>query len=500
MRIDAFRILSASPGRTGARHLHARARRRRLPGPLHPGDRMKIGIDFGTSYSAAAARVGDSLVHIRFDGQAQFRTAVFFPTTLPDPGDFALDAAMEAEVEALVRGMRTDQARAVGTPRTGAQLRRDAIRIVRRQWLEARMREADASAADLQHAVFGEAAIESYLLEGSGNLVQSPKSMLGFNLHPRAKDTITGIAAHILEHVRLTASQQLGTTVRAATLGRPVRFRSSMGDAGGEQALALLREAAARAGFDSIDFLEEPAAAALHYHAASPLRHTTLVVDIGGGTTDIALADVGGDAPPRVHAAWGVANGGTDVDLALSMARVMPLFGKGASRIPVHHFVEAATVQDMPRQREFHARDFSHIDAPFGPRLGALQRDGGTTRLYRGVEAMKVRLSGHDDASHVLDYIEPGLRVDASRAALEAASERFLATIGELLDAVRGELDVPPDSLFLTGGMSGAPYVQAAAQARFPDARIVRGDPSLGVVSGLAEHARLGAGLDGHVE
>ena len=188
--------------------------------------------------------------------------------------------------------------------------------------------------------------------------------------------------------------------------------------------------------------------------------------------------------------AWGVGNGGTDVDLALSMAQVMPLFGKGASRIPVHHFVEAATVQDMPRQREFHKRDFGHVDAPFGPRLQALQRDGGTTRLYRGVEGMKVRLSEAETAGHALDYVEPGLKVDATRADLEAASARFLDTIGTLLDEVRGDLDAPPDSLFLTGGMSGAPYVQAAAQARFPAARIVRGDPSLGVVSGLAEHAR----------
>ena len=175
---------------------------------------MKIGIDFGTSYSAAAARVGDSLVHIQFDGLPQFRTAVFFPTTLPDLDAFELDAAMEAEVEQLMRALRNEQSRAGGTPRPAAQLRRDAIRIVRRQWLEARMRDAQASAADLQHAVFGEAAIESYLLEGSGNLVQSPKSMLGFNLHPRAKETITGIAAHISEHIRLTAGQQLGTTVR----------------------------------------------------------------------------------------------------------------------------------------------------------------------------------------------------------------------------------------------------------------------------------------------
>ncbi len=450
---------------------------------------MKIGIDFGTSYSAAAARVGDALVHIRFDGRPQFRTAVFFPTTLPDLAAFELDEAMEAEVAALARALRSQETRAGAVPRPAAQLRRDAIRIVRRQWLEAQMRDAQASAADLQDAVFGEAAIESYLLEGGGNLVQSPKSMLGFNLHPRAKETITGIAAHILEHIRLTAGQQLGATVRAATLGRPVRFRSSMGEAGGEQALALLREAAGQAGFDAVEFLEEPAAAALHYHAASPQRHTTLVVDVGGGTTDVALAEVGGRATPRVLQAWGVGNGGTDVDLALSMARVMPLFGKGASRIPVHHFVEAATVQDMPRQREFHARDFGHVDAPFGPRLQALQRDGGTTRLYHGVEAMKVRLSSEDDAGHALDYIEPGLHAAATRADLETASARFLDTIGALLDEVRAALPAPPDSLFLTGGMSGAPYVQALAQTRFPDARLVRGDPSLGVVSGLAQHA-----------
>ena len=45
---------------------------------------MRIGIDFGTSYSAAAARIDGCLQHIRFGGLPQFRTAVFFPTTVPD--------------------------------------------------------------------------------------------------------------------------------------------------------------------------------------------------------------------------------------------------------------------------------------------------------------------------------------------------------------------------------------------------------------------------------
>ncbi|MEN5115743.1 Hsp70 family protein [Luteimonas sp. TWI662] len=450
---------------------------------------MKIGIDFGTSYSAAAARIGDRLEHIRFGGQAQFRTAVYFPRAVPDAADFALTDAMEAQVAEIMRDLKAAQTRAGTAARGESQLRGDAVRIVRRQWMEQQMREAQTSVADLQDAVFGEEAIERYLEDGTGNLVQSPKSMLGFNLHPRARTTIAGIAAHILEHIRLTASRQLGTVVREATLGRPVRFRSSMGEAGGEQALAILREAAGIAGFDTVHFLEEPAAAALHHHAISPQRQTTLVVDIGGGTTDIALASIGGDAPPQVHRAWGIAHGGTDVDIALSLARAMPLFGKGVTRTPVHHFVEAATVQDLPRQREFHRHDYRDVVAPYGARLQALQDEGGTTRLYRGIETMKVRLSDDATAVQPLDFIEPGLSVDAGRADLEAAAARFLDQIGGLLDQVRADLPQPPDSLFLTGGMSGAPYVQAAARARFPQARVVRGDPSLGVVSGLAEHA-----------
>ena len=449
---------------------------------------MRIGIDFGTSYSAAAARIGDRLEHIRFGGLPQFRTAVFFPTSLPDPADFRLTTALEGEVALLVRAAKAEQTRSGVVPRSDAQLHRDAVQVVRRRWLEAQRQEAEDAAADLDDAVFGEEAIDRYLLEGSGHLVQSPKSMLGYDLLPRARQTITGIAAHILEHIRLTASQQLGAAVRIATIGRPVQFRSSLGPAGGEQALDILAEAAQIAGFDAVDFLEEPAAAALHYHVGSDTRHSTLVVDIGGGTTDIAHAWVGGSETPVIHRAWGLPNGGTDVDLALSMAHFMPLFGRGDTRVPAHHFVDAAMVQDMPRQRAFHKRDFSEVPAPYNHRLQSLQLDGGTTRLYRAVEAMKMRLSEHDASRHELDYIDAELSVAASRDDLQLASVDFLGRLARLLAEVSETLESPPDSIFLTGGMSRAPYVQAIVREAFPDARMVHGDPSLGVVSGLANH------------
>ncbi|MET0655487.1 MAG: Hsp70 family protein [Pseudoxanthomonas sp.] len=449
---------------------------------------MRIGIDFGTSYSAAAARIGGRLEHIRFGGLPQFRTAVFFPTSLPDPADFRLTTALEGEVAVLVRAAKAEQTRSGVMPRSDAQLHRDAVQVVRRRWLEEQIKEAEDAAADLDDAVFGEEAIDRYLLEGSGHLVQSPKSMLGYDLLPRARQTITGIAAHILEHIRLTATQQLSVPVRIATIGRPVQFRSSLGPAGGEQALDILAEAAQIAGFDAVDFLEEPAAAALHYHGSSDSRHSTLVVDIGGGTTDIAHALVGGSEAPVIHRAWGLPNGGTDVDLALSMAHFMPLFGRGDTRVPAHHFVDAAMVQDMPRQRAFHKRDFSEVPAPYNDRLQALQHDGGTTRLYRAVETMKMRLSEDDSSRHELDYIDAALSVRASREDLQVASVDFLGRLARLLEEVGDELGSPPDSVFLTGGMSRAPYVQAVVRAAFPHARVVHGDPSLGVVSGLANY------------
>ncbi|MCW4453701.1 Hsp70 family protein [Flavobacterium sp. MXW15] len=446
---------------------------------------MRLGIDFGTSNSAAAAVIDGSVVPVRFGDALQFRTTVYFPEVMRDPNDFELTPALEHQVAELVESGRRD-ARAAGQERTPEQLRRDAIRVVRRQWMEERMREPRSSTTLLQNAVYGDEALEAYFEENEGNLVQSPKSMLGYNLHPRARQTITGIATHILEHIRLTASRQLETPVRSATLGRPVQFRSSIGEAGNAQALEILHTAALAAGFDSIDFLEEPAAAAMHYHAGSGQAHEAVIVDIGGGTTDIAHASVGGDGAPRIHRAWGVARGGTDIDLALSLAGYMPLFGRGSTRVPAHHYVEAAMVQDMTRQRDFRQHRYDDAPAPFDRRLRALQDTGNTARLYRAVERCKIALSDDPAHSSALDFIEPGLRADVTAPQLADAAAGYLRELTGLLAQVRADIGHDPAAVFLTGGMSRAGYLQAAVASAFPGSRLVHGDPSFGVVQGLA--------------
>ena len=458
---------------------------------------MRLGIDFGTSNSAAAVVRDGRLEPIRFGDAEQFRTTVYFPGIMQDPGDFQPDPAQEHELQQMIeRGTR--EARAAGQPRTVQALRRDALRVLRRQWMEARMAEPRSSSQLLQNALYGDAALEAYFEENEGNLVQSPKSMLGYNLHPRARQTITGIATHILEHIRLTASAQLGMVVREALLGRPVQFRSSIGEAGNAQAMDILREAALAAGFDHVDFMEEPAAAAMHYHATSDQAHDAVIVDIGGGTTDIAHARVGGDEPPRIHRAWGIARGGTDIDLALSLAAYMPLFGRGSTRVPAHHYVEAATVQDMTRQRDFRQHRYDHVEDPWGRRLQALQDTGNTARLYREVERAKIALSSAPGHASTLPFIEAGLQADTSAAGLGQVADNYLGQLRDLLAQVRDDIGAMPDAVFLTGGMSRAGYLRQAAAEAFPDARQVHGDASFGVVQGLALAAAGGHAASAH--
>lgn len=456
---------------------------------------MDIGIDFGTSYSAAAAFVEGKLQLVRFGDTEQFRTAVFFPEQVPDPAHFTLTPALEAQLESQLRLARNQQrqlaaaasARGQQLPaRSEAELLREGMRVVRRQWMEEQTEAASVSVASFQHALFGDDAVEGYLESGGGNLIESPKSMFGFRLDPQVRQVIVHIATHILEHIRLTASRQFGAPVRGAVIGRPVEFRSSMGAQGSLQAIEILQEAAAAAGFDRVSFLEEPAAAAMHYHQSLGTRQDALIVDIGGGTTDVAHARLGGGIAPQIARSWGLPKGGTDLDVSISLHSFMPQLGKEVIRLPAHHFVDAASVHNLPRQREFHQHDYRLVDEPWGARLRALQQPGATTRLNQAAERTKIILSDAEQHRAELGFIEAGLGVDAASVDFQSAIEGFLGQLERTLDKVRQDLPEPPTSIFLTGGSSRSPAIRACVAACFAGIPLVHGDPSLGVVSGLA--------------
>ena len=61
----------------------------------------------------------------------------------------------------------------------------------------------------------------------------------------------------------------------------------------------------------------------------------------------------------------------------------------------------------------------------------------------------------------------------------------------ELLQHVSAGIQDERPMLFLTGGMSRAPYVVAAVKQVFPHCQVAPADASLGVVEGLAVYASL---------
>lgn len=494
---------------------------------------MRIGIDFGTSYTAAAAYINGSIQHILFRGESQFRTAVFVPEKPVDMSQFDESLYVQEVANSIISSkssytqklkkyeeaasqIRVDYRRqvrdgylseeeaiakigqaiaALNKPilRSDDDLRKSAYGEIRRRWVQAQIsagREQTTSIDD--SAVFGEEAIEEFFAYEAGRLIQSPKSMLGFKLGEPQRVAIVQIVANVLRHIRLAASEQLGADVTEATIGRPVTFRSSMGEAGSKQAISLLREAASQAGFTSVDFLAEPAAAAITYHANSSVKRRTVIVDVGGGTTDIAFGEVGGSSKePKIETTWGIGKGGSDVDVGLSLKAVMPAFGKGNCSLLAPVYVNAAMVSDLNRQKDFRQNPLVGVQEPFLSRVRSLQRNGVTVRLNRDVEALKVALSTHTQAATTLDYIEADLSVTATRSDLEHGRESFVRSFDQLLHQVKESTAESSPVLFLTGGMSRAPYIAETVRKHFPGSEIVHGDASLGVVGGLAIHAAM---------
>jgi hypothetical chaperone protein len=172
--------------------------------------------------------------------------------------------------------------------------------------------------------------------------------------------------------------------------------------------------------------------------------------------------------------------------VSVSLHSFMPQLGKDQISMPAHRYVDAASVHNLPKQREFSQQNYRLTDEPYGSRLRALQASGATTRLNQAAECSKITLSTSPRHRAELNFIEHGLAVELDSEDFHAAIASFLGQMERTLTTVRNDLDQLPASIFLTGGTSRSPQVKARVQACFPEIPLIQGDPSLGVVSGLA--------------
>jgi hypothetical chaperone protein len=371
------------------------------------------------------------------------------------------------------------------------------------------------------HSVrFGRDAIRTYVEGVEGRLLRALKSVLGSalieetTLIQRKRVAMRAIIGMFIRHLKRKAEAHLATIdmsgdLDSVVLGRPVHFVDD-DEAADRRAEAELVAAAKAEGFRHVETQLEPIAAALAYEQSLSHEEISLIVDLGGGTSDFVIARLSPERAKRTDRAGdilgrsGVHIGGTDFDRRLSIDKVMPHLGYnvllGEKRLPMpqHLFHDLATWHKIPflyTSQNLHYLRSIVLGADQPELLRRLidilaHRNG--HRVAGEVEAAKIALSDVEATSFALP-LEPPVTVRMARADVDQAvhddTTRLLEAIARCteLAAIRSD---QIQSVFLTGGSTGIPAVRNRILAQLPNARAVPGDMFGSVGMGLAIDAQ----------
>jgi molecular chaperone DnaK len=231
------------------------------------------------------------------------------------------------------------------------------------------------------------------------------------------------ISAMILAKLKTDAEAYLGEPVTKAVITVPAYFNDSQRQA--------TKDAGRIAGLEVLRIINEPTAAALAYGLDKKSNETILVFDLGGGTFDVSLLEVG-DGVVEVKATHGDTHlGGDDWDQVI-LNHVADTFQK-------EHGI------DLRSDRQ------------------ALQR------LREASEKAKIELSSMSETEISLPFITADasgprhLQVKLSRARFEQLSEELVARLRGPVEAVLkdGSLSTSSiDEVVLVGGATRMPMVQ----------------------------------------
>src|SRR5436305_1346795 len=118
--------------------------------------------------------------------------------------------------------------------------------------------------------------------------IRSVKRQMGTDWNVKIDDkkfTAQQISAFILQKLKRDAESYLGETITDAVITTPAYFSDAQRQA--------TKEAGQIAGLNVLRIINEPTSAALAYHLEKESEATILVFDLGGGTFDVSLLEVG---------------------------------------------------------------------------------------------------------------------------------------------------------------------------------------------------------------
>ncbi len=210
------------------------------------------------------------------------------------------------------------------------------------------------------------------------------------------------------------------------------------------------------AGVDLVRLIHEPTAACITAARERRLSDAIVVVDLGAGTLDISLMDVGDNVYDVRHVGGDTKFGGKDMDTAITAALVTRLEQRG-------------------------------IGVPAG---GAARR-----RLEIAAESLKVDLSAQEHATYELrGFGEGDVRLELSRDELASMLADPLARLRKVCAEFRTSTVIRPEHLVLVGRPMLSPLVRETVEQAFELTRTMVSDPRTAVASGAALLGAMRAG------
>ncbi len=361
---------------------------------------------------------------------------------------------------------------------------------------------------------FGRDAVGSYIEGTEGRLLRSLKSVLGSTLIDettliqRKRVPMRDIIGMFMRYLKAQVEQKLGGPVEHVVLGRPVRFVDDDDEADIRAEAELIGIAKAQ-GFRHVEMQFEPVAAALAYEQSLTREELALIIDLGGGTSDFAVARLSPERsrwPDRssdILGRSGVHIGGTDFDRQLSINHVMPMLGYnaliGPKKLPMpsHLYHDLATWHRIPTlytpQNINYLRSIL-IQLDYPDLIEQLidvfvERKG--HRIAARVEAAKIALSERSEVTLHVPLMPPVDKILNQAQLDEVVSEdatKILRSIDQCLSAA-GIKHKDIQSIFLTGGSTAVPEIKRQILSHLPGARPITGDLFGSVGLGLAMDA-----------
>ncbi len=293
--------------------------------------------------------------------------------------------------------------------------------------------------------------------------IKSIKRKMGTDYKVKIDDkeyTPQEISAFILKKLKKDAEAYLGGEIKKAVITCPAYFNDAQRQA--------TKEAGIIAGFDVLRIINEPTAAALAYGLDKKGEQKVLVYDLGGGTFDVSILEIGDGVIQVVATSGNNHLGGDDFD--------QRLIDYMAEEFKKQHGI------DLREDRQ------------------ALQR------LRDAAEKAKIELSTKLETEVSLPFIavtESGplhLEMRITRALFESLTKDLVEMTRGPIERALNDAKLTPqdiDEIILVGGMTRVPMIQNFIKEIFGKEPNKSVNPDEAVAIGAAIQAAIIAGTEG---